>query len=465
MGAGRSFLRSLLLLAFVAGVAGLAQAQVNRPPLRSLAPPPGHVRARHVSPQPPRQPQLPPATAHQSGLAAEPAAVQRATHSEPVAALMGHSGGASCEAGCVACGGYAAPYCEVGQTWITVDYLLWWEHGSDLPVLVTTSAESTPRDDAAVEGLPSTRSIFGGQRVDDNPLSGGRIQFGHWMDPCQQRGWAVEYIGINQRSVGFHATSDDFPILGRPFFNDVLGEEDALLLGFPGELEGSVTVESDAEFQSWAALLVAQRCQTCQVRVDSLFGYRHYGYNESLQVNNDLTFIDPNGTTTVGTTIVQNDLFAVENEFHGAEFGLLGQSDLGGWNLDLGIRLAIGNMNRAVRIAGQSVTTTPGSAPVTTTGGLLTQNSNIGGFSDDEFTFIPQFNAGFSWCLTPRTNCRFGYSFLYLADVIQPADLIDRSVDLTQQTQTPAGDVPPQLTLTDTDIWLQGLNFGLDVRF
>lgn len=351
------------------------------------------------------------------------------------------------------------------QTWLKLDYLMWWQQAGNLPPLVTTSPTTTPRDDAGVLGLPSTSVIYGNGPIDDNLLHGGRVQFGHWMDSSQQKAWVLEYFAFGQLSSGFSADSNDTEILARPFFNTLLDEQDSLLLSYPDELSGSIGISNDSNLQSWAAFMQFQRCQTCQVRIDSVLGYRYFGYDESLMIQNELEFIDPSGTTVVGTTISQEDLFDVQNNFHGGEFGFLARSEMGCYFLDLGGKLALGNMQRKIHINGHSVTTVPNTDPVTTEGGLLTQPSNIGDVTSNAFSLVPQFNAGLGWHVTPRMSFNCGYTLMYLTNVIRPGDLIDPNVNLSQQTSDPTGTLQPVLTLQDTDMWLQGLNLGLDFRY
>ena len=57
-----------------------------------------------------------------------------------------------------------------------------------------------------------------------------------------------------------------------------------------------------------------------------------------------------------------------------------------------------------------------------------------------------------------------GYTFIGLTNVVRPGDQIDLNLD---PVQFPPG-VPgtfPQFAFHDSDLWLQGLNFGIECNF
>ena len=76
----------------------------------------------------------------------------------------------------------------------------------------------------------------------------------------------------------------------------------------------------------------------------------------------------------------------------------------GPWSLELIGRVGIGNTSQEVRIDGSTVTTTGGNA-FNDTGGLLALGSNIGTYTRDEFTILPEASATLGYALSPR--CRF----------------------------------------------------------
>lgn len=345
------------------------------------------------------------------------------------------------------------------------EYLLWWEDKASYPALATTSPVGTVRDDAGVMGLNSTTVLFGGDQTPDHgALSGGRLSVGIWLDPMQCRGILARGFAIEDHDLQFVDSANGNSILARPFYNAFTDEEDALLLGFPNEIEGAIQIDTSTETRGAEALLRHAYHHGGNYRVDFIYGYRYLGVDDSLRIENTLEFTDPT-VTTFGTTIDQVDMFDIDNEFHGGELGFIGHSVDGRWTLDFLMSVALGQMTQTATISGSTVTTPPGIPSFTSNGGLLTQNSNTGVFENDPFTVIPEGNITLGYFVTPKMDISVGYSFLFVSNVARAGDLVDRSVNLTQQTGTLEGPERPVVTFQDSSYWLQGLSFGLNLRY
>ena len=132
------------------------------------------------------------------------------------------------------------------------------------------------------------------------------------------------------------------------------------------------------------------------------------------------------------------------------------------------MNVAIGNTNQQVTIDGRT-TTSPLVAPATTTsGGLLTQRSNIGTFEQDTFTMIPQLNTNLGFYLTPRLRFITGYSLLFWGSIVRPGDQIDLDLNpglLPPELNPLTGPLRPEFAFRESNYWVQGLNLGLDYRW
>jgi hypothetical protein len=363
--------------------------------------------------------------------------------------------------GAPACG---TPVCCF-PLWGSIEYLLWWERDAKYPPLVTTSPNGTDRDDAGVLGLGSTSVLFGGdEAVESGSLSGGRFTLGLWLDQCQLISLVGRAFTMEDHGETFTAASGGNKILARPFFNAFTGEQDSLLLGFPNEIRGDVLISQDIQTQGAQAFFRHLYRSGCNYRLDFVYGYRYLGVDETLRIENSLEFIDPTGNT-FGSTLEQLDLFELENDFHGGELGLMGHSVDGRWTLDFLGTVALGSMRQRASIRGRTVSTVEGGNPATVKGGLLTQDSNIGNFSDDPFTVVPEFTVTLGYFITPRLDLSVGYTFLYVNHVARPGQIIDTAVNLSQQTGELEGPARPAFEFQDSDYWLQGLNFGLNLRY
>jgi hypothetical protein len=412
---------------------------------------------------------------------------------------MGHGGCSSCSGGgCNSCGDSAfgsAIYgglcgscnspsrfciCFPAHGWVHAEYLLWYQSGMRIPALASTSANGTPRANAGVLGVPTTSVLYGNDEILDDSSSGFRIRFGWWLPSFP--GWGIEgeYAGLGEQTESFFRNSTGTPIISRPFFNVTRGREDAELVAFPSVVSGSLAIDTVNRFEGAAVRLRKQlccsdgcdfsaiRCTTVPTswRLDGTIGYRYWQLGESLATREQLTSLVANEPGTFDI----RDRFETRNQFNGAEVGLLWQGRRGWWSMDALMRMAIGNVHQTATISGSSVIT-EGAAPGTTTThqtGFLAQSSNIGNYSRDTFTIIPELGVALGYQLTKRLRVTTGYSLIYWGNVIRPGDQIDLNINpqlfAPQQTAATSPN-RPQFRFDETDYWVQGLSFGGEFRW
>ncbi len=396
---------------------------------------------------------------------------------------MGCSCGLGCEAGCDSmigsCGlGECDPcvgsawrpcvtLCFPQDGWASFEYLGWFQRGMSLPPLITTSVGPLPpRSQAGVLGGP-TRILFGGEDVLDDGFSGGRLQVGLWLDRCHTWAVAGEYFELGSRSKSFSGNTNGFPVLARPFFNALTGEEDSQVISYPNFATGSLHAQATSELvgggfhlrrQTNCASgcgrgLLCDGCSTFHSRTDMLFGYRYLQLDESVSVAENLV------GTTPGEGFRINDRFRTLNQFNGFDMGMAYNRQRGCWSLDLLAKLAIGNTRQRVDINGN--TSINGAAAQQ--GGLLAQTSNIGSHSRDQFTVLPELGAGVGYQLTHNLRLKAGYTLIFWSNVVRPGDQID--LDINPNLFPPAvvgGAARPHFDFDDTNYWVQGVNLGAE---
>jgi hypothetical protein len=400
-------------------------------------------------------------------------------------------GGCSCGGeGCDSCGVGEYDHCTTcsapsrfcicfpAHGWVHAEYLLWYQSGMNLPPLVTTSTAGTARANAGVLGVASTSILYGGN---DNALtderSGGRIRFGWWLERFPGLGIEGEYVGLGKATENFFQQSTGTPILARPFFNALEGQEDAELVAFPAVLSGSIATEVTSQLNGAAFRFRRQACcsngcgysefcgQTVPTssRLDSTLGYRFWELKETLQVQERLTSL----LTQDPGSFVITDRFETRNQFNGGELGFLWQGRRGWWSLDALMRVGVGNVHQTVTINGQSAVTDNG----TTTNynnGVLAQRTNSGTFDRNQFTMVPEFGLTAGYQVTKRLRATAGYSLIYWGNVVRPGDQVDLNVNpnlLAPELNPFTGPLRPQFQFQETDYWVQGLNFGGEFRW
>jgi hypothetical protein len=424
-------------------------------------------------------------------------------HTSTNAAMGAMSAGcSSCSGGgcgtCDSCCDPCGSMCGLGGTrrwmdpslrgaWVNVDYLLWSVSGYDLPPLVTTAPNGVIPD----LGNAGTAVAFGGNEVDDELRSGGRIRMGMWLDDNQSAGIEGHFFGFEEvRShFNFAQAGNGALSLGRPYVEVAtnfpipgVGPGEAVLLAaFDDPVLGVVSngradVDTSSNVYSAGILARAFLAEDTGVRVDALGGFRFLRFDEGLFIQS--TSIAGPGAPfpiPIGFTRRVTDIFNTVNQFYGAEFGLNIERDFGELlTIELIPKIALGDVYQRVDLEGSKSFEFPGLAPDIRPGGLLVQPSNTGtplarnSFDRDEFAVLPEVNINAGVQLTRQVRATAGWSVLYLSDVVRPGHHINRRVNGNQLVDNPipAGqEVAPLFTFNPTDVWLYGLNFGIEAAY
>ena len=363
-------------------------------------------------------------------------------------------------------------YVEVGGAsncwWVRADYLHWWTDGLRTPVLASTSPTGTAQSAAGVLDQGAT-TLFGGDLLTGS-RSGGRIRFGFWLEETQRLGVEAEYFGLGDIDDGFAGTSTGDPIIARPFFNALSNAEDSELVAFPGVVSGTFNADAQGSLQSAGVRLLWNLCRSgapislntverCEARLDLLLGYRFLRLDDSLRMREQLT---SQLTADPGTFDIMDE-FSTKNEFHGGEIGLMRTEGYGRWTLDMLFKMAVGNTRESVSINGNTIID-DGTGPQTFSGGLLAQRTNIGDYSRDRFTLLPELGVTIGYQLSPCWQVNFGYSLIYWDRVARAGEQIDRSVNpnlLPPELVPFSGPLRPEFPFEENSFWAHGLNFGL----
>ncbi|MCA9260306.1 MAG: BBP7 family outer membrane beta-barrel protein [Planctomycetales bacterium] len=411
--------------------------------------------------------------------------------------------------GCPSCGSSVcgSSPCGFGSRpilYFRAQYLVWWVDGMNTPPLIIEDAVDDTFQNAVV--------TYGGDKVLQDVRNGGRASLGYWLDDYGK--WAVEgdYLGLEKIGETAVAGAKDGLIpnvaVGRPFINvydfDANGDGDVL---DPGDvprgraveevdttgLDGSVTVDVDSKFQSAGLRLRRGLCCSsgCGVncgsgvgcgdavgcsstlgpmmgvrRIDAVVGVRWAQLDEGLRVTEDLATRD-----TVPTTFLLRDQFLTSNEFVGGDVGFIWEWEHRRLSLELLSRIALGSTRQQVQIAGSTLRDAGQATQALATGGLLALPSNIGVYTRDQFSVMPELGATFGYALTDRLRLSVGYTFLYWSNVVRPGDQIDNVIDISQvpifdgatDPDNPA--VQPGFNWRETGLWAHGVNLGVDYRW
>ncbi len=356
--------------------------------------------------------------------------------------------------------------------WVGVEALGWAISGQSVPPLVTSSPAGTPREQAGVIGSPGTQVLYGNNPINGQMLPGIRVYGGVFLD--EEKTWGVNGSfftlfggGSNYLSPGGANPGAGDPVVSRPFINAITGKNDAELVAFPGVLGGQAAVNSDMSFYGLDTNLFCNLCCGCDSRWDLLGGYRNMGLSEGLAINEYLTTLDTTLGYPANQSILVNDSFNTRNTYNGGQIGVGYMRWNGKWSLDARALLGIGGTSSTVNIYGSTTVTPPGGMASTQPGGLLAQRTNMGEYSANTLSFVPEVGVRLGYMVTPKVAITAGYTFLYWTGVARPGEQVDPVVN---PTQIPPGSLigparPAFNGVNTTDIWIQGVSTGLEFRF
>ncbi len=210
--------------------------------------------------------------------------------------------------------------------------------------------------------------------------------------------------------------------------------------------------------------------RSCCLSVDFLGGFRYLNLEEDLELAFNSPVLPPGGPNDTYATF---DSFRTRNNFYGGQIGTRVRWNRGRFFGDVTGKVAFGSMDQEVLINGAFATNefnaVPGTGPLQTfPGGVLTQPSNIGSYSRNQFTVIPEVTARLGIRLTKRLSGFVGYTFLYIDEVARPAGQINRNINASQSPAitgdpgaTLVGAAQPTHIFDTSSYWAQGINFGL----
>lgn len=395
----------------------------------------------------------------------------------PVWGMYANGGDPCCDPCCDPCAPMccAGPGCCFDHRWyVSAEYLVWWLRASPTPVLVSTGSLS----DGAFAGASNraaTQALFGGDNVGTEARSGGRLRFGYFFtdDHCIGLDFGAFFLG--SQGTNFSDFSRGERVLARPFFDTIQPNAEAVANLSRG-IAGGVDVRQKSNL--WGAEVNVRSnvwCGCC-MNLDLLAGFRSLGLDESIEINERLVVLGntPNTAGLGGSRIDITDSFKTSNRFYGGQLGAIAEFKKGRWFLDLSGRVGIGMTQQIVDINGGTtivplVNNVPGTV-FSGPGGLLTgATTNIGHYSREKFSVVPELGINVGYQCTPCMRLFVGYNLLYWSNVVRPGAVIDTTVNplrvFGRTNPNVPGPASPAFLFRDSDFWAQGINFGMEFRF
>jgi hypothetical protein len=210
----------------------------------------------------------------------------------------------------------------------------------------------------------------------------------------------------------------------------------------PHREAGAEDVAAHTQWHSeiWGAdaTLRAELFRGTWVHVDCLTGFRFLNFDESLGIaEHDLV-----------TDAVTSDRFGTRNRFYGGNLGAEMEWHSEKCFIDVWGKVALGATCETANFNGTTIAS--GQA---TPGGIIATSNQV---HRNEFAVLPEFGINFGYHLTQHLRVMAGYTFLFLSEVARPAEQVETLVHTPQASP---------FLIQSSDVWLQGLNLGLEFRF
>ncbi|PHS00614.1 MAG: hypothetical protein COA78_23730 [Blastopirellula sp.] len=338
-----------------------------------------------------------------------------------------------------------------------IEYLHVWRKGQSFEGSLL--ATSTDPADESIIGAATTSSLFGMGREQDTPRSGARLTGGIWLDDYQNWGVGGRGLALEREVLGITATTADYANLGHPFYNTNTSLNDSIVISKPGVGNNSANnatsiIRNENNFYA-ADLFITKHLWTKHAnRWDFVTGYSYLQVEDAFSLNSTFTVRDGGGSIPQDTVVNFNDMFNTHNEFHGGQFGIMGELQDGPITWRLLSKISIGQMNQQATIAGTYFE----DSNLLDNEGIYARDSNSGSYSRSRFAFIPEFNIDMLYALTTNLDLKFGTTFIYVSDIATPGSIIDPRID-------PTGGTEPAFNFDTTDYWMLGINCGFDFHF
>jgi Putative beta barrel porin-7 (BBP7) len=371
----------------------------------------------------------------------------------------------------------------VPRLWARAEYLNWWTKGFNLPILVTTGPATGDENFRGTLGANGTTPIVGGSTTSTGPTSGGRFTAGWNFDPCGNCGIEASFFFLGSKIDTFLASSAQFPVLARPFFNVNTGMQDRELTASPGllpadffKLQSAITVQNFTDL--WGIEVNYRRlfCSDCNYSVSGLLGFRYLDLHEGLSITENVLSLQAVPGFPIfdpGNQIMVADSFQTRNRFYGGQIGLDGEYSRGRWFVGGRVQVGLGVTHETIDIGGSQTVTTPAGQRTTFNGGLLALPSNSGSFSQNKFAVVPQVGVKLGYNLTDNVRVFAGYDFLYWSNVVRPGDQVDTNLNVSQIPNfgnnpafvPPSNIVRPIVPFRTSSFYAHGVSAGIEVRY
>jgi hypothetical protein len=396
------------------------------------------------------------------------------------------------------CGGWDCynpnPY---NKLWFGAEAAAWVIRKDTAPPLVVLGNVNSgfPRPGTLAD--PATQILFGNGQYGEEPNYGFRLYGGYWFGEMQRFGIEASGFYLFENNTQFQAAGNGTgtAIIARPYTDvnpampgtprasglaqslpfrpDIFGSmQPSALAGGDSVATYSRMFGADVNFRTnwW---------RNCCFRLDFLAGFRYFGLDDGIKINDLEVPVAPFSTTArTFTSSFNTDSFQTTNRFYGGQVGADWEMRWRRWSLDTNLKLGVGAMQESVDIRGATLINVGGTLVNFPMQGVLAQPTNIGHHDQTKFAFVPELGLKLGYQVTDHVRLTVGYNVLWASSVVRPGAHIDTTVNSGQLpsfmfTNPPTalppslngGPARPSFAFHDSDFWAQGITLGIEFTY
>jgi len=384
--------------------------------------------------------------------------------------------------------------------------LFWNFRDANLPILVnsvpvgfvpvvatqTVNGVATPATTPVPISIRSAPQIPGASDIDTSNHLGVRAGGGIWFGDGNEWGGELSGFGVQERTQAFRLNNSNNPqnlSLNTGLNNVVItttggggagGAPPAVItqttpLIFPRVAVANTSGTFSTYMWGAEANVLRKGCYYGPLLLSGLTGVRYHNFEEEANVTNSVTLTLPSGVADPVVGAFPNplqyttfDQIRAKNQFYGVQVGAEADLVYGGFFFNARGKVALGDVRQEIKVLG-TTSFTGTVVPIANMGGLLSSPGDQGTFSRDRVAFLPEVNVKIGYRIGDWLRIHVGYDALYMQHVVRPGGQTQIATLNSQLgiagTNTVVNVGQPVIQMRDMDVWVQGMNAGLELRY
>lgn len=332
--------------------------------------------------------------------------------------------------------------------------------------------------------------IANGPDINIGYTNGSRLTLGGWFDPNQDVGFEARGFFFEKQPFYFNNTTSSVNTnVQLPFVNRTIIQAGGVAGGQPEtqdlpillDVDGRVVLAGKAtnQFSGAEANFRGNYLRIGALTFDGLVGVRNLNLKEELEIVTMTALtatpeppippqpgLPPVAQQPVPITLTLLDRIRTRNHFVGAQVGTQVEGWMGRFFVNGRAVVGFGGVHQIIKVDNADFSLNFNSENL---GGLLTGLLDVGRRDHDKAAVMTDFEVKAGFLVLPGVRIFAGYDWLNITHFTRPGDAVRFTTTTTQVqiagTEQQVSVSQPGFTFFDSELWVQGLSFGLELRY